>query len=147
MIKVLIATEHSLVRLRLRQALDETGDIVATAEATNGKEVLTEVAKRDFDVILLDISISDGRGLEILHQLHHDKPHLPILILSDYCEEQYVIKVLTEGACGYLAKGSVSEELIPALRQVAAGKRFITAVLPRKWTSDSEPPHEKRRKP
>src|SRR5262245_47763940 len=132
MIKVLIANDHPIIGRRLRQALTETLDIVVVGEVRNGTEALQEVAQHDFDVILLDISISGGRWLEILHQLHLDKPDLHVLMLSNYCEEQYVSKVLTAGAAGYLAKDSAPEELIPAIRQVAAGEKFVTAAFSEK---------------
>ena len=139
MINVLIANDLPIIGRRLRQALAETRDIVVAGEVNNGTEVLEEVAKRDFDVILLDISISGGRGLEILQQLHDGKPNLNILMMSNYCEEQYVVKVLTEGASGYLAKGNAPEELIPAIRQVASGKKFITSAFADKWILSTEP--------
>ncbi|MGH7496915.1 MAG: hypothetical protein ACREOO_31590 [bacterium] len=74
-----------------------------------------------------------------MHQLYDDKPDLHILMMSNYCEEQYVIKVLTEGASGYLAKGNAPEELIPAIRQVASGKKSITPAFSEKWILSTEP--------
>jgi DNA-binding NarL/FixJ family response regulator len=143
MIKVLIVNENPVIRRRLRLVLGEAFDIAVTGEVSAGTEVLNEVARHDLDVILLDISISDGKGLEILHQLHREKPELHVLMLSDYCEEQYVTRVLFEGASGFLAKDSASEELIPAIRQVASGKRFVTSALPAKWSAGTEPNRDK----
>ena len=126
-IKVLIVEIHSMIRRRLHQALAKTCDIVVTGEASNGLEVQQEIAHNDFDVVLLDIAMPGGGGLEVLHRLIHDKPGLRVLVLSAYHEQQYMCRVLKEGASGYLTKDRISEELIPAMRQVACGMEYVPA--------------------
>ncbi len=139
MIRVLIADDHPIIRRRLHQALEEACDIVVAGEASNKQEVLKEVAHNHYDVVLLDISMPGHGGMEILHQLHHDKPGLHVLILSNYSEEQYIRRALREGASGYLAKVRVSEELIPAIRQVACGKKYVPSALSESLASSTTP--------
>jgi DNA-binding NarL/FixJ family response regulator len=112
-------------------------------EATTGQEVLKKVAKSDYDVILLDISMPGRNGLDILHELRSKKPKIPVLVLSIYPEDQYAVRVLKIGAAGYLTKESVPEELITAIRKVAQGRKYISATLAEKLAIDLEFDSEK----
>ena len=138
MIKVLIADDHPVVRQGLKQILAETRDIVVADEAASGQEVLKKIAKNDFDVILLDISMPGRNGLDILRDLKSKRPKAAILILSIYPEDQYAVRVLKLGAAGYLTKESVPEELINAIRKVAQGRKYISATLAEKLAVDLE---------
>ncbi|MFQ6615438.1 MAG: response regulator [Fidelibacterota bacterium] len=129
MIRVLIADDHAIVRRGLRELLGETSDIQATAEATNGHEVLEKVREDDFDVLLLDISMPGKNGIDVLKDLRAEKQALPVLILSMYPEEQYAVRALKAGASGYLAKDVAPESLIDAIRKVHSGGRYITSTL------------------
>jgi len=129
MIKILIADDHTIVREGLKQILAETSDLVVTDEATNGPEVINKAAKHDFDVVLLDISMPGRNGLEVLKQLRSDHPHLPVLILSMYSEEQYAMRALRAGAAGYLTKDSAPDELIQAIRKISSGKKYLSPTL------------------
>jgi two-component system invasion response regulator UvrY len=147
MIKILIADDHPIVRQGFKQVLSETADLVVADEAGNGQEVLAFVAKRDYDVILLDISMPGKNGLEVLKELKVANPKIPVLILSIYPEEQYAIRALKAGASGYLTKASVPEELISAIRKVSRGGKYISSSLAEKIAyeldSDSgKAPHE-----
>jgi DNA-binding NarL/FixJ family response regulator len=139
MIKVLIVDDHPMIRRRLRQALEETGDIVVAGEVCDGLAVLNEVAHNDFDVVLLDLSMPGQSGLETLQRLHHDRPGLHVLFLSDYREEEYVCRILSEGASGYLTKDSVVEELVTAIRDVACGKKYVPSALSEKLAMRGTP--------
>ena len=147
MIKVLIADDHAVVRKGLRQIISETTDIVVADEADNGHEVLEKISKKDYDVVVLDISMPGRSGLDVLKQIKKEKPGLSVLILSIYPEEQYAIRVLKTGASGYLTKDSAPDELISAIRKVSKGGKYITPSLAEKlavhMNSDFEkPPHE-----
>ncbi len=147
MIKILVADDHPVVRLGLKQLLSEIKDMTVADEATTGREVLKKVAKNDYDVILLDISMPGRNGLDILHELRTKKPKIPVLVLSIYPEDQYAIRVLKIGAAGYLTKESAPEELIAAIRKVAQGRKYISPTLAEKLAAelafDSEKPaHE-----
>ncbi len=147
MIKILIADDHPVVRQGIKQILAETRDLVVADEAASGQEVMKKVMKNDYDVILLDISMPERNGLDILRELKSKKPKPAVLILSIYPEDQYAVRVLKLGAAGYLTKESVPEELISAIRKVAQGRKYISATLAEKLAIDLEinaekPPHE-----
>lgn len=129
MIKILIADDHAIVREGLKQILSDTKDMTVAGEAATAREALSLSARRSFDVVLLDISMPGGGGLEVLKQLKSHKPRLPVLVLSMYPEEQYALRVLKAGASGYLSKEGAPGELIQAVRKVAQGMKYISPSL------------------
>jgi DNA-binding NarL/FixJ family response regulator len=138
MIRILVADDHPIVRQGLKQILSEYPDMTVADEAGNGKEVLSKVAKKDYDIVLLDISMPGRNGLDILKELKSKKPKLPVLVLSIYPEDQYAVRVLKLGAAGYLTKESVPEELVAAIRKVARGRKYVSNYLAEKLASDLE---------
>jgi len=147
-IRILIADDHPIVREGYKKILMSQPDMDVTGEAGNGQEVLDLVQKKDFDLILLDISMPGRSGLEILKELKGQKPHLPVMILSIYPEEQYAVRAFRDGASGYLTKASTPKELISAIRKVSQGGRYVTEALAEKLTyflhGDADKvPHEK----
>jgi len=147
MIKILIADDHPVVRKGLREIIEETSDMKVADEASNGQEVLAKVFKKDFDVVLLDISMPGRSGLDILKELKSQLPKLAVLVLSIHPEEQYAVQVLKAGASGYLTKKSAPEELVTALRKVSTGGKYVSPSLAEKLASALEtgiekPPHE-----
>lgn len=129
MIKVLVADDHAVVRRGMVQIVGEAPDIVVVGEASTGRQVLEIVRKDGCDVLVLDIAMPDGGGLEVLHQLRSLKPDLPVLILSMYSERQYAERTLKAGAAGYLTKETAPDELIAAIRQVAGGGKYLSRSL------------------
>jgi two-component system invasion response regulator UvrY len=129
MIRVLVADDHAVVRRGLVQILAEAPDMVVAGEASTGREVLQAVWKHDYDVLVLDIAMPEGGGLEVLQQLQTLKPDLRVLILSMYPERQYAVRALKTGAAGYLTKESVPDELIAAIRKVARGGKYVSQSL------------------
>ncbi len=129
MINILIVDDHVIVREGLKQVLVDTPDMVVTDEAKNGEEALSKALGSDFDVVVLDISLPDKSGLEVLRQIKDRKPKLPVLILSMYPEDQFALRVLKAGASGYLNKESAPEELINALRKASNGAKYISDTL------------------
>lgn len=129
MIRVFIADDHAVVRRGMLQILEEAPDMVAAGEASTGGEALRALRQDDYDVLVLDISMPGGGGLEVLKQLQSLRPDLPVLILSVYSEKQYATRALRAGAAGYLTKDSAPDELVTAIRQVARGGKYITASL------------------
>jgi DNA-binding NarL/FixJ family response regulator len=147
-IRILIADDHPIVREGYKKILTSQPDMDVTGEAGNGQEVLDLIQKKDFDLILLDISMPGRSGLEILKELKSQKPHLPVMILSIYPEEQYAVRAFRDGASGYLTKASTPKELISAIRKVSHGGRYVTEALAEKLTyflhGDADKvPHEK----
>jgi len=129
MIKVLIADDHALIRKGLKQLLDDTDDMRVTGEAENGMQAIRMVEETAFDVVLLDISMPDKHGIEVLKQLKINRPQLPVLMLSMHPEEQYALRSMKAGASGYLNKQSAPLQLVTAIRQVASGKKYISTEL------------------
>lgn len=147
MTKVLIADDHAIVRRGLKQILEETSDIQVEDEAASGQEAFDKVMEKDYDVVILDISMPNGSGLDILQRIKSEKPELPVLILSIHPEEQYAIRALRDGASGYLTKESAPDELIEAIRRISRGRKYVSSSLAEKLAStlhsDSEKlPHE-----
>lgn len=147
MIRVLIADDHAIVREGLKQILLETSDIVITDEAGDGPETLSKAFNNDYDVVLLDITMPSGSGLDVLKQLKSEKPKLPVLILTIHPEERYAVRVLRAGASGYITKNSPPNELIAAVRKVSQGGIYVSPALAEKLafelkTDTNKPLHE-----
>ena len=115
MIRILIADDHPIVRKGLKQILAEESDIEVVGEAQNSQEVLNLVRKKDWNIVVLDITMPGRGGMEVLKELKTQKPKLPVLILSMHPEDQYAVRALKAGAAGYLTKGSAEEELVKAI--------------------------------
>ncbi len=127
MINVLLADDHAIVRAGLGRIIEESGDIRVIAEADNGRQALRRARRTPPDVAVIDISMPDLDGLEVTSQLLVSTPGLPVLILTMYEEEQYVIRAIEAGAMGYLTKRSAPEQLVTAIRRVHAGSRYLSA--------------------
>jgi two-component system, NarL family, invasion response regulator UvrY len=124
--RILIADDHRLVRKGIAQIIEESPGMEVAGEAGDGQEALDFVRAKTLDVVILDIAMPVRGGLDVLREMKAAKPDLKIIVLSMYPEEQYAIRSLKDGASAYLTKGSAPEELIQAIRTVAAGKRYIT---------------------
>jgi len=129
MIRVLICDDHAIVRQGLRQVIGETIDIRAVAEAGGYPEVMKPLREGGIDLLLLDISLPGKNGIDILKIVKKEFPRMPVLILSMYPEDQYAVRAIRAGASGYLTKQSAAEQLITAIHQVVAGRKYITPEL------------------
>ncbi|HEX9675687.1 MAG TPA: response regulator transcription factor [Anaerolineales bacterium] len=125
MIRVLVADDHAVVRQGLKQILSEEPDILEVGEAGSGAEALRLSREAEWDVVILDITMPDGSGLDILRELRHEKPQLPVLVLSVHSEDQYALRVLRSGAAGYLTKECAPQELVEAVRRVVSGGKYV----------------------
>jgi DNA-binding NarL/FixJ family response regulator len=143
MYRVVICDDHAIVRKGVREILSETADIQVAGEASNWQELLLLLTANQVDLVLLDISMPDRNGLDILKQLKHDRPAVKVLMLSMYPEEQYAIRALRAGAAGYLTKESALDELVKAVEKVAAGGKYLSSALSDKLIANfSSPPSE-----
>jgi DNA-binding NarL/FixJ family response regulator len=129
MTRILIADDHTIFREGLKHILAEYPDLIVSDEASNGQEVLEKVWKKEYDILLLDISMPGISGIDVLKQLRTEKPKLAVLVLSMHPEEQYAVRVLKAGASGYLTKESAPDELIHAIRKISQGRKYITSSL------------------
>jgi DNA-binding NarL/FixJ family response regulator len=142
MTRLVIADDHAIVREGLKQVLAAAGDLTIVAEAQNGGEVMQRVREFEFDVLLLDMSMPGKSGIELIRQIHHEKPKLRILVLSMHEEQQYAVRALKAGAAGYLTKDSASAQLVAAIRKVAAGGAYISAAVAEQFALGAMASHE-----
>ncbi|MBQ5940299.1 MULTISPECIES: response regulator transcription factor [unclassified Massilia] len=141
-IRVFIADDHAIVREGLKQILAEQRDIIVAGEAENGLDATKLIGKARCHVMLLDISLPDRNGIDVLKQVKKDRPELAVLMLSMHREDQYAIRALKAGASGYLTKQSAPKELVTAIRQVASGQKYVSAALAQTLASQIGEDHE-----
>lgn len=147
MIKIIIADDHEIVRAGLKQIISDHPELLVKGEAKDGQELLDEVRKNKYDVVLLDIKMPGRSGLEILKQLKSEKPTLPVIVLSMHPEDQYAVRTIKAGASGYLTKETAAEKLVHAIKKVFNGGKYISPSLAERLAdsiaNDKEnPPHE-----
>jgi len=144
-LRVLVIDDHSIFREGLKQIISETSDIRVLGEASNGRDGLSFVADGEWDVVVMDLSMPEGSGLETLAQIRSVRPGLPVLILSMYPEEQFALRALRAGAAGYLCKDAAPDDLLAAIRKVASGGTFVTPCTAERLAarlSEGGQPHE-----
>ena len=121
MIRILLVDDHPAVRDGLRRLLAGEPDLIVGGEAGNAREALALVRTQEWGLVVLDISLPDRCGLDLLKELRRDHPKLPVLILSMHAEEMFAAAALKEGAAGYLTKDRAPHELLAAIRRAAGG--------------------------
>lgn len=124
--RIIIVDDHTIIRAGLRRILDEVPGWQVVAEAGTYDEALGAVRTLGCDVVILDISLGQRTGLDLLKQLRHELPRIPVLILSVHSEEDYALRCLRAGAAGYLTKESAPENVIEAINRVTCGKRYMS---------------------
>lgn len=129
MIRVLITDDHAIVRHGLKKILSDTDDMSVTGEADTGAQAIKSIREIPCDVVLLDISLPDRNGIEVLKQIKKERPKLPVLMLSMHTEREFAVRALKAGASGYLTKQSAPMQLVAAIRHVFSGKKYITPSL------------------
>jgi DNA-binding NarL/FixJ family response regulator len=137
--EVLVADDHAIIRDGLKKILADTDDLVVAGEASNGHTVLEQVKQRDWDLLVLDLSMPGRHGLELIKLLKSERPKLPILIFSMHQEEQFAVRAFRAGASGYLSKEGDSDLILPAMRKVAAGGTYISPKVAELLATDISP--------
>lgn len=125
MIRIIIADDHTLFRVGLKQMLHSFAGIEVVREATNAAEALAAASADDADLIILDLTMPGASGTSLIEQTRKARPDLPILVLSMHDEPGTVRRALQAGASGYITKGSSPDTLFTAVTRVGAGERFI----------------------
>ena len=126
MIRILVVDDHAVVRAGLRNFLSDCSDMEIGGDAANAEEALRLVRDQDWNVVLLDISLPDQNGVDVLKQIKREKPDLPVLVLSMHAEGRYAVQLLRHGASGYLQKEAMAEDLAGAIRAVAVGRKYVS---------------------
>lgn len=147
MTRIVIADDHAIVREGLKRIVGEAVDLQVVDEAGDGTEVLRIVREREFDVLVLDLSMPGRSGMELIKLVKTEKPRLRILVLSMHQEQQYAVRAIKSGASGYLTKESAPAQLVHAIHKIAAGGAFISAEVAEQLALGAMPggdaaPHE-----
>ena len=143
MIRVAIVDDHPVVRQGIRQICAGCDDISVVTDATTGHELLDSMEDRPCDVVLLDLSLPDIDGLDLLKQLRHRRSQVPILVLTMHSEDQFAVRALRAGASGYMTKDTAPSELLGAIRKVVGGGRYISAWLGEKLAAHLDPVNDR----
>ena|SRR5947209_8048875 len=129
MIRVLIADDHGIVRAGLKLLLEKAADIQVVGEACDGREAVRQAAELHPNVVIMDIGMPLLNGLDAASQIVRDHEGVAVVILSMYTDESYVLRALEAGAKGYLVKDNADDDVERAIRSVATGKPFFSAVI------------------
>ena len=142
--RIILADDHSFIRLGLIQILKDEYPSVEIIEVNDGESLIKEITLHDFDMVISDLDMPGRNGLEALEQIKLIKPDLPVLILSIYPEDLYAIRALKAGASGYLNKNAAPYELITAVQRILMGRKYITAEVAEKILGQKKDkkPHE-----
>ena len=139
-IRLLVADDHAVVRRGLRHILATTPDIAVAAEAGTGAEVLERLRAGQFDVILMDVSMPGTNAVDLIERIKAEQPKVSILVHSMHAEAPVASRMLKAGAAGYITKDSEPEQLLAALRKVAAGGRYIAAEVAERMVFSEDAP-------
>lgn len=123
MIRLLIADDHLSMREHLKEIFDDVPDIVVSAEACDGREVLEKLAYHTVDLVLSDVNMPHRNGIETLSDIKRQYPALPVLMLSMHAPEQYATPLLRAGAAGYMTKDSAPDDLLQAIRNIVSAQQ------------------------
>jgi RNA polymerase sigma factor (sigma-70 family) len=126
MIKIMLADDHSIVREGLKRVLTAAADMSVVAEADSCEEVLNKITACQLDTIVLDISLPDGNGFDVLGKIKALRPRLPVILFSMYSDSRYVMKARKLQASGYLVKTDPAEEILLAIRRTACGRTYFS---------------------
>ena len=145
--RILLVDDHVVVRRGVRAILEDNFPGVAVAEAGNGADALTALSE-SFDAVVLDLSMPGRSGFDLLHEIKHRNPKLPVLIMSLHGEEQFAVRALRAGASGYLTKSAAPEQLVAAITKVMRGGKYVSETLAERLAADvggtgGESPHER----
>jgi DNA-binding NarL/FixJ family response regulator len=130
-IRVVLADDHALVRAGIRALLEKLPGIEVVGEADNGREALELIKKSAPNLILLDISMRELGGLEVLPRIVKDFPAVKVLVLSGHANEEYVLRALRSGAAGYMLKDAATAELQLAIDSVTQDKTYLSPSISR----------------
>ena len=147
MTRILLVDDHPIVRQGIKQVLAGAFHPAVVGEAANAEEGMSEIRNTDWDVMVLDLTLPGVSGLDMLKDLRRERPTLPVLVLSMHPPDQFARRAMNAGASGYLAKDSAPGELVKAVGEVMAGRRYLNPSVSEDFVADPQParvqrPHE-----
>lgn len=131
-IRTLIADDHALVRAGIRALVEKLKGVIVVGEAGRGSEALKLINELKPDLVLLDITMPDGNGFDVLHHVSKNHSEIKIIVLTVHEAGEYAIRALREGAAGFLPKSAASTELEQAIHTVMKGEVYISPETSRK---------------
>src|SRR5208337_2022690 len=140
---ILIADDHGVVRRGLKDILADAIPGTDFSEARSGDEVLSRLAKTKIALLVLDINMPGRSGVDVLRDVKHSYPRLPVIILSCHPEDQYAVRCLRAGAAAYINKDSAPEELAIAVKKILSGGRYVSESLAEKLIANLDEPGDK----
>jgi len=147
--RAIVVDDHAIVRRGIVQILSEHPELQVVAEAGDYSELRSALRQHpDIDLLVMDVGLPGKNGIDILKILHEELPKLRVLIVSMYPEDQYAVRAFRAGAAGYLNKASAPEKLLEAVREVIAGRKFVTpeiahALIENLHAPEQNAPHER----
>ena len=127
--KILIADDHSAIRIGVKQICAAEFPFVQFGEATNYAEVFQRLKEADWDILILDIDLPGRNGLDVLKQIKADRLKIPVLMFSFHGESQIALRALKTGASGYLSKEAADTELIKAINLILNGRKYVSQLI------------------
>ena len=140
---ILIADDHAVVRRGLKGILADAFPSTDFSEACTGDEVLSHLSKTNIALLVLDISMPGRSGMDVLRDVKHAYPRLPVIILSCHPEDQYAVRCLRAGAAAYINKDSAPEELATATKKILSGGRYMSASVAEQLIANLDAPGDK----
>jgi DNA-binding NarL/FixJ family response regulator len=144
MTRILLVDDHPLVRQGIKQVLTGAFEPALVGEAASAEEGLNEVRSTEWDVMVLDLTLPGLTGLDLLKDLRRERPALPVLVLSMHPADQFARRALNAGASGYLTKDSAPTELVKAVSELMAGRRYMNAAVVEELVTHQQPEHTSR---
>jgi len=146
MYRVLVVDDHDVVRRGIRSILEDRVSSIAISEAASGDEALAALVEK-FDAIVLDLTMPGRSGIDLLTEIKHRHPELPVLVMSLHSEAQFAVRALRAGAAGYLTKAAAPEQLVIAFERIVKGGRYISESVAERLAAEAggvaSSPHEK----
>lgn len=130
--RILIADDHVLFRDGLRSLIRSLSDVEVVGEASNGEQAIAQAAALQPDVILMDIQMPGMNGIEATRQILHTSPHIGIIVVTMFEDNDSVFAAMRAGARGYVLKDADQEELLRAIRAIANGEALFSAAIARR---------------
>jgi DNA-binding NarL/FixJ family response regulator len=141
--RILVVDDHPIIRLGIRKMLSADASLSVSDEVDTAGAALRSIAATKPDLALIDLSLTDTPGLELLRLLHDTYPELPVLVLSMHDEELFAERVIKAGARGYVMKDQAIRELVQAIQQVISGKIYVSERIARRLLAREKQTHAK----